>query len=66
MFADADTVRTHIDWKSAPSLPLDDPSFDATVLMEFRHRLLVHTEALLLFEILLDKFKEVVLVNARG
>src|SRR6266852_4879133 len=36
----ADAVRGRIDWKYALGLPLDDPGFDATVLCEFRARLL--------------------------
>lgn len=64
--AAADAVRSRIDWKYALGLPLDDPGFDATVLVEFRHRLLVHAEARLLFETLLDKLKQVGLVKARG
>ncbi|MGH3124494.1 MAG: transposase, partial [Streptosporangiaceae bacterium] len=34
----ADAVRTRIDWKYLPGLPLDDPGFDHTVLAEFRGR----------------------------
>src|ERR687886_2690220 len=36
----ADAVRGRIDWKYALRLPLDDPGFDASVLCEFRGRLL--------------------------
>ncbi len=36
----ADAVRGRIDWKYALSLSLDDPGFDASVLCEFRARLL--------------------------
>lgn len=35
----ADAVRSRIDWKYALSLPLTDPGFDASVLSEFRSRL---------------------------
>src|SRR5690349_11714389 len=35
----ADAVRGRIDWKYALSLSLDDPGFDASVLCEFRARL---------------------------
>lgn len=35
----ADAVRGRIDWKYALGLPLEDPGFDATVLSEFRTRL---------------------------
>jgi transposase len=37
----ANAVRGRIDWKYALGLPLDDPGFDASVLCEFRARLLV-------------------------
>jgi transposase len=36
----ADAVRSRIDWKYALSLELDDAGFDASVLSEFRRRLL--------------------------
>jgi transposase len=64
--AAADAVRSHIDWKYTLGLPLDDPGFDATVLVEFRQRLLLHDEARLLFDTLLTKLREVGLVKARG
>src|SRR5262245_2896108 len=38
----ADAVRSRIDWKYALALELDDPGFDASVLSEFRDRLLTH------------------------
>src|SRR3954449_4153238 len=36
----ADAVRSRIDWKYALSLELTDPGFDASVLCEFRTRLI--------------------------
>jgi transposase len=36
----ADAVRSRIDWKYALCLPLDDDGFDASVVAEFRARLL--------------------------
>src|ERR687890_326870 len=36
----ADAVRGRIDWKYALGLELTDPGFDASVLCEFRSRLL--------------------------
>lgn len=36
----ADAVRARIDWKYALSLELDDEGFDASILCEFRARLL--------------------------
>jgi len=38
----ANAVRTRLDWKFALHLPLDDDGFDASVLCEFRMRLLDH------------------------
>jgi transposase len=45
----ADAVRARLDWKYALGLALDDPGFDASVLTEFRARLLAdgQTERLL-------------------
>ncbi len=62
----ADAVRARIDWKYALSLKLDDPGFDASVLSEFRSRLLEGGSERLLFEHLLDRFREMGLVKARG
>jgi transposase len=52
--------------KYALSLKLDDPGFDASVLSEFRGRLLEGGSERLLFEHLLDRFREMGLVKARG
>lgn len=46
--AAADGVRSRIDWKYALGLPLENPGFDATVLVESRQRLLLHAKACLL------------------
>ena len=62
----ADAVRARIDWKYTLSLKLDDPGFDAPVLSEFRSRLLEGGSERLLFEHLLDRFREMGLVKARG
>lgn len=49
----ADAVRGRIDWKYALGLPLEDPGFDASVLSEFRTRLVAGgAERLLLDELL--------------
>jgi transposase len=37
----AEAVRSRLDWKYLLAWPLDDPGFDASVLCEFRERLLV-------------------------
>jgi len=38
----AEMVRGRLDWKYALSLPLDDEGFDASILVDFRQRLLEH------------------------
>lgn len=38
----AEMVRGRLDWKYALSLPLDDEGFDASILTDFRQRLLEH------------------------
>ncbi len=38
----AEMVRGRLDWKYALSLPLDDAGFDASILTDFRQRLLAH------------------------
>lgn len=62
----ADAVRSRIDWKYALSLELTDPGFDASVLSEFRSRLVVGSQAQLLLDALLDCFKAKGLLKARG
>src|SRR5687768_15634603 len=62
----ADAVRARIDWKYALSLELDDPGFDAAVLSEFRSRLLEGGSESLLFDHLLNRYRQMGLVKARG
>jgi transposase len=38
----AEMVRGRLDWKYALSLPLDDQGFDASILVDFRERLVEH------------------------
>jgi transposase len=64
--AAADAVRSRIDWKYALGLELTDAGFDASVLVEFRARLVEHSEARLLFETLLQRLREAKLIKARG
>lgn len=54
----ADAVRGRIDWKYALGLDLADPGFDATVLCEFRKRLLEGGAEHLLLDAMLTLFKE--------
>jgi transposase len=62
----ADAVRGHIDWKYALSLDLADPGFDASVLSEFRTRLISRGAEKMLFDLMLDAFRERKLLKARG
>jgi transposase len=62
----ADTVRSRIDWKYGLRLELADPGFDASVLSEFRGRLIAGAAESLLFETLLTWCRSHQLVNARG
>jgi transposase len=62
----ADAVRGRIDWKYALSLELTDPGFDASVLCEFRARLVEGGEEELLLRLLLARFRARGLLKARG
>lgn len=61
----ADAVRGRIEWKYLLALPLRDPGFDGSVLVEFRKRLVAGSAELLLFETLLVRFRERKLLKAR-
>ena len=62
----ADAVRGRIDWKYALCLELEHPGFDASVLSEFRTRLIAAGAETVLFETLLTTLKEAGLVKPRG
>jgi transposase len=62
----ADAVRARIDWKYLLGLELDDPGFDASVLCEFRSRLLAGRAEERLLERLLERAKALGLLKARG
>jgi transposase len=62
----AEAVRGRIDWKYALSLELTDAGFDASVLSEFRSRLVAHGASERLLEVLVEQFKERGLIKARG
>lgn len=62
----AEAVRARIDWKYALSLELTDPGVDASVLCEFRTRLVDGYAGLLLLETMLSRLKERGLLKARG
>jgi len=62
----ADAVRSRIDWKYALCLPLEDEGFDASVLSEFRARLIAGGAERRLFEAVLERLKAHQLVKPRG
>ncbi len=62
----ADAVRSRIDWKYLLSLPMEDPGFDASVLSEFRDRLLQGDAEERPFNELLQRFRERGLLRAGG
>jgi transposase len=62
----ADMVRGRIDWKYALSLELSDPGFDASILSEFRARLVEGGAEQQLLDRLLERFKAKGWLKARG
>ncbi len=62
----AEAVRARIDWKYALSLELTDSGFDASVLSEFRHRLVEGSLERHLLDAMLERLKSVGLLKARG
>src|SRR5215218_11159151 len=62
----AEAVRARIDWKYALGLKLTDPSFNFSVLSEFRWRLLEGGKERLLLEKLLEGCKERGYLKVRG
>jgi len=62
----ADAVRGRIDWKYVLGLPLEDAGFDASVLSEFRARLLAGAAEALLLTTLLERCRALKLLKARG
>jgi transposase len=62
----ADAVRGRIDWKCALALELTDPGFDASVLSEFRMRLVSGGLEMHLLDTLLTLLQQRGLLQARG
>jgi transposase len=62
----ANAVRSRIDWKYVLRLELTDPGFDASVLSEFRARLIAGAAESLLFDTWLTWCRTRPLVKARG
>jgi transposase len=62
----AEAARSRIDWKYALGLPLEDSGFDASVLSEFRGRLVAGEQVLFLLDNFLSICQEREWVKARG
>jgi len=62
----ADAVRGRIDWKYVLRLELADPGFDASVLSEFRTRLIEGSAESLLLDTVLSWCREQKLLTSRG
>jgi transposase len=62
----ADAVRSRIDWKYLLGLELTDPGFDASVLSEFRSRLVAGGAEEHMLDTLLALCRDLKLLNARG
>jgi transposase len=62
----ADAARDRVSWKYALGLELDDPGFDASVLSEFRSRLVTHDQTSAALDLLLDKLSALGLIAAGG
>jgi len=62
----ADAARSRIDWKYLLGLELADPGFDASVLSEFRSRLVSGGAETLLLDTLLALCREQKLLAPRG
>jgi transposase len=62
----AEAVREKISWKYALGMTLSDPGFDASVLSEFRARLVAHGLEERVLDTLLTRLGELGLVKAGG
>jgi len=62
----ADAVRSRLDWKYALGLELTDPGFDASVLSEFRSRLVAGHAEYQLLDAMVARFQAGGLLKARG
>lgn len=62
----ADAVRARMDWKYLLGLELTDPGFDASVLSEFRARLVTHQASQRLFDHLVELLCERGWIKKRG
>ena len=59
-------LRTHLGWKLALGLAVDDTGFHATTLVHFRQRLLEHQQGRVAFDALLAALEQQGLMRRRG
>ncbi len=62
----AEAAREKISWKYALGMTLSDPGFDASILSEFRARLIAHSLEERVLDVLLARLGELGLVKAGG
>jgi transposase len=62
----ADAVRARMDWKYLLGLKLTDPGFDASILTEFRARLIAHEAGQRIFDHLVQRLSERGWLKKRG
>jgi len=62
----AEAVEINLKWKYALHLPFDADGFDASVLCEFRKRLITHSAEARVFDVVLAQMRALGLVKARG
>ena len=61
-----EALRLRLDFKYALHLPLDDEGFDASVLCEFRQRVIAHQAEARLFDAVIGQLKARGLIKKRG
>ena len=62
----AEAVEINLKWKYALHLPFDADGFDASVLCEFRKRLITHSAEARVFDVVLAQMQALGLVKTRG
>jgi len=62
----AESMRMRLDWKYALHQSVDYAGFDFSVLSEYRARLVVHKAEARVFKTVLEQFKELGMIKARG
>jgi transposase len=62
----AEAVECNLKWKYALHLAFDADGFDASVLVEFRKRLIIHSAEARVFDVVLAQMKALGLIKVRG